>query len=160
MAYALLISTEDVKKFTITNGNLDADDFIEYIKISQDITIQNYLGTKLNCVTIPRITYKEAVQILEKEMELKLQEVGLTTQAEKLISEYVKSKSNSDFVFITKYPLSERPFYAMPSNDGFASETFELLYKGTEITSGGQRIHNYQELVDSIKSKGLNSLNI
>jgi hypothetical protein len=47
MAYALLISTEDVKKFTIANGNLDADDFIEYIKISQDITIQNYLGTKL-----------------------------------------------------------------------------------------------------------------
>ena len=47
MAYALLISTEDIKKFTIVNGNLDADDFIEYIKISQDITIQNYLGTKL-----------------------------------------------------------------------------------------------------------------
>jgi hypothetical protein len=47
MAYALLISTEDVKKFTIANGNLDADDFIEYIKISQDITIQNYLGTQL-----------------------------------------------------------------------------------------------------------------
>ena len=47
MAYALLISTEDIKKFTITNGNLDADDFIEYIKISQDITIQNYLGSKL-----------------------------------------------------------------------------------------------------------------
>jgi hypothetical protein len=47
MAYALLISTEDVKKFTITNGNLDADDFIEYIKISQDITIQNYLGSQL-----------------------------------------------------------------------------------------------------------------
>jgi hypothetical protein len=47
MAYALLISTEDIKRFTISNGNLDADDFIEYIKISQDITIQNYLGTKL-----------------------------------------------------------------------------------------------------------------
>lgn len=47
MAYALLISTEDVKKFTIVNGNLDADDFIEYIKISQDITIQNYLGSQL-----------------------------------------------------------------------------------------------------------------
>ena len=47
MAYALLISTEDVKKFTIANGNLDADDFIEYIKISQDITIQNYLGSQL-----------------------------------------------------------------------------------------------------------------
>jgi hypothetical protein len=47
MAYALLISTEDVKKFTIVNGNLDVDDFIQYIKIAQDITIQNYLGTDL-----------------------------------------------------------------------------------------------------------------
>ena len=47
MAYALLISTEDVKRFTILNGNLDVDDFIQYIKIAQDITIQNYLGTKL-----------------------------------------------------------------------------------------------------------------
>lgn len=47
MAYALLISTEDVKKFTILNGNLDVDDFVQYIKIAQDITIQNYLGTDL-----------------------------------------------------------------------------------------------------------------
>lgn len=47
MAYALLISTEDVKKFTILNGNLDVDDFIQYIKIAQDISIQNYLGTDL-----------------------------------------------------------------------------------------------------------------
>lgn len=47
MAYALLISTDDVKKFTILNGNLDPDDFIQYIKIAQDITIQNYLGTDL-----------------------------------------------------------------------------------------------------------------
>ena len=47
MAQALLISTEDVKRFTVLNGNLDPDDFIQYIKISQDITIQNYLGTDL-----------------------------------------------------------------------------------------------------------------
>lgn len=47
MAYALLISTEDIKKFSILNGNLDADNFIQYLKIAQDITIQNYLGTDL-----------------------------------------------------------------------------------------------------------------
>ena len=45
--FCLKPHSEDIKKFTIVNGNLDADDFIEYIKISQDITIQNYLGTKL-----------------------------------------------------------------------------------------------------------------
>jgi hypothetical protein len=47
MAYALLISTEDIKRFSILNGNLDTDDFIQYLKIAQDITIQNYLGTDL-----------------------------------------------------------------------------------------------------------------
>lgn len=47
MATALLISTEDIKKFTILNGNLEVDEFIQYIKIAQDITIQNYIGTKL-----------------------------------------------------------------------------------------------------------------
>lgn len=114
-----------------------------------------YLGINLNWINIPRLTYSEVVDILDKKMDFRLQEVGLNTQAEKLISEYVKSNYKSDFVFITKYPLSERPFYAMPSNDGFSSETFELLYKGTEITSGGQRIHNYDELISSIKGKGL-----
>ncbi len=53
MAYALLISTDDVKKFTILNGNLDVDDFIQYIKIAQDITIQNYLGTDFTETAMP-----------------------------------------------------------------------------------------------------------
>ena len=47
----------------------------------------------------------------------------------------------------------------MPSIEEGYSETFELLYKGMEITSGGQRIHNYEELVKSIESKGLKSEN-
>ena len=47
MATALLISTEQIKKFTILNGNLEVDEFIQYIKIAQDISIQNYIGTKL-----------------------------------------------------------------------------------------------------------------
>jgi len=104
----------------------------------------------------PRITYNEAVEIIKTEFGYELPGIGLNTEAEKLICEYVKAKHESDFVFITKYPLSERPFYAMPSENGVDSETFELLYKGMEITSGGQRIHNYEQLVESIKSKGLN----
>lgn len=105
---------------------------------------------------IPRLTYNETASILEKEFNYKLPNIGLTTEAEKLICEWVKVNKGSDFVFITKYPLSERPFYAMPSEDGISSETFELLYKGMEITSGGQRIHNYNQLVEAIKTKGLN----
>ena len=47
MAEALLISRDDVVKFTAMNGNVDTDNFIQYVKIAQDIHIQNYLGTKL-----------------------------------------------------------------------------------------------------------------
>lgn len=106
---------------------------------------------------IPRITYKKCIEILKSEYGKEYEKEGLNSEMEILIGNYIKSKYNSEFVFITKYPLSERPFYAMPSEEGNnCSETFELLYKGLEITSGGQRIHNYNQLVESIKSKGLN----
>mgnify|MGYP000975464961 FL=1 len=47
MAQALLISRKDIVKFTAMNGNVDTDKFIQFIKIAQDIHIQNYLGTDL-----------------------------------------------------------------------------------------------------------------
>ena len=115
-----------------------------------------YLEIVLKFNPIPRITYKETIEIIESEYGITYEKVGLNTEAERLISEYIFNKTGSEFVFITKYPISERPFYAMPSEEAGCSETFELLYKGMEITSGGQRIHNYEELVKSIESKGLN----
>ncbi len=47
MAEALLITRKDVVKFTAMNGNVDTDKFIQYIKIAQDVHIQNYVGTEL-----------------------------------------------------------------------------------------------------------------
>lgn len=118
-----------------------------------------YLGVgELKFNPIPRITYEKSLEIL-KESGMVYEKIGLNSEAEKVIGEWVEKKLNSEFVFITKYPLSERPFYAMPSFEEGCSETFELLYKGIEITSGGQRIHNYEQLVESIKSKGLNPEN-
>lgn len=104
---------------------------------------------------IPRITYNRAVEILG-ESGLNWCGVGLNSEAERVIGSWVQKNLGSEFVFITKYPISERPFYAMPSPEPGSSETFELLYKGVEITSGGARIHNYGQLVESIKAKGLN----
>lgn len=99
---------------------------------------------------IPRITYFSALEIV-KNYGLN----SLNAEAEHIIGEYIKETTNSDFVFITNYPLCERPFYAMPSENGL-SETFDLLYKGVEITSGGQRIHLYEPLVEAIRAKGFN----
>ena len=85
--------------------------------------------------------------------------IGLNPELEQLISEYILETTGSEFVFITKYPLSERPFYTMPSPEEGCSESFELIYKGLEITTGGQRIHNYGMLTEVMKSKGLNPEN-
>lgn len=116
-----------------------------------------YLGVgKLKFSPIPRITHKRSLEIL-KEMGVNYEKIGLNSEAEKVIGEWVLKNMNSEFVFITKYPISERPFYAMPSIEEGCSETFELLYKGIEITSGGQRIHNYEQLVKSIELRGINS---
>jgi nondiscriminating aspartyl-tRNA synthetase len=116
----------------------------------------SYLGIELKFNPIPRISYSKAIEIIKGEYGITYEKVGLNTEAERLISEYIEKTTGSEFVFITKYPLSERPFYAKPSIEEGCSETFELLYKGMEITSGGQRIHNYEELVKSIESKGIN----
>jgi len=113
------------------------------------------MGIELKFQPIPRLTYNECIEIIKNKYKIVYEKVGLTTEAERLIGEHILETTGSELVFITKYPLSERPFYAMPSLEEGCSETFELLYKGMEITSGGQRIHNYEELVKSIENKGL-----
>ncbi|MBM3315187.1 aspartate--tRNA(Asn) ligase, partial [candidate division WOR-3 bacterium] len=61
----------------------------------------------------------------------------------------------SEFVFVSRYPRSARPFYTMPDPDDAESTLgFDLLFRGLEVTTGSQRIHNYQMLCDSIRRIG------
>ena len=70
--------------------------------------------------------------------------------------EYFKSEYGADFVFVTHYPSKKRPFYAMddPENKEFTL-SFDLLFRGLEITTGGQRIHDYETLLKKIAEKGM-----
>lgn len=101
--------------------------------------------------TIPRIPLSEAQSII-KEVYGKSSPAGnIDAEDEKLICNYVKEKMDSDFVFLTKYPVKKRPVYAMPdSSDKSLTKSFDLLYKGLEITTGGQRIHSYKMLYDNM----------
>jgi len=58
-----------------------------------------------------------------------------------------------DFLFVTKYPEVARPFYAYPEGNG-ATRGFDLLFRGLEITSGGQRVHQHEVLVEQLRKKG------
>lgn len=107
--------------------------------------------------SIPRIRFSEALEILNTKYNKNL--VGdLDPEGERLFCSYVKEKYNSDFVFLTHYPREKRPMYTMPCGET-ETNSFDLLFRGIEITTGGQRIHSYDMLVNNIIHKGLNPKN-
>ncbi len=83
-------------------------------------------------------------------------EPDLEPEEERLVCEHSAREWGSEFVFVTHYPTSKRPFYTMddPSAPGLTL-SFDLLFRGLEITTGGQRIHGYQMQVEKMKSFGL-----
>ncbi len=80
----------------------------------------------------------------------------LEPEEEALIGQYYKEECQADFVFVTHYPSKKRPFYAMddPADPTFTL-SFDLLFHGLEITTGGQRIHDYGELLEKIEKRGM-----
>ena len=84
-------------------------------------------------------------------------EPDLEPQHERWLCEYAKKKYDSDFIFITHFPVSKRPFYTYEdeSDPGYTKGA-DLLFRGIEITTLAQRIHKYAELVEALKKKGLN----
>lgn len=115
-------------------------------------------GAKIpDAVAIPRIKLTDALEILDKEFGKKIEGIDIDNEGERLISEWAKKEKNSDFVFLTQYPKSIRPFYSHPNRENSSfTDTFDLIFRGVEIASGGQRIHDYKELVENIKKHQLN----
>lgn len=107
----------------------------------------------------PRIPLLEAFDILEKEYGYfapKKQKGDLDPESERLICKYAKEKYNSDFVFIIDYPITSRPFYHMRhAEDKSLTMSFDLLWKGLEVTTGSQREHRYEVLKEQVQEKGI-----
>lgn len=106
--------------------------------------------------TIPRIKLTEALDILDKEYGKKSEGIDIDPEGERMICEWAKEKYDSELIFLTHYPSNIRPFYTMPSKDPQYTESFDLLFRGVEIATGGQRIHNYPKLVENIRKHRLN----
>lgn len=108
-------------------------------------------------VAIPFIKLREAQKLIsEATGEDCTNEPDLEPQHERWLCEYSKKEFCSDFIFVTHFPLSKRPFYTYEdkTDPGYAAG-FDLLFRGLEITTGGQRIHDYDELVKSLEGRGL-----
>lgn len=146
------------------------DDFHELIELETELL--RYIMNELNrsCANelailevqtpsipdeIPKMKLSEAIAILKNDFDKTELDGDLDPEGERLIGEYIKERTGSEFVFLTHYPRAKRPMYTKPSGET-ETEGFDLLYKGLEITTGGLRIHQLKELVESMVLKGLN----
>lgn len=136
------------------------EDLIKFILKAIEVKGKEYLKI-LNVnipkidVSIPKIELNEAIEILKKVYGKGDLEGDLDPEGEKLICKYAKEKYGCDFIFLTNYPKRKRPMYTMPFEEQ-GTRSFDLLFKGVEITTGGQRINDYNMLIKSIENKGLN----
>ena len=116
------------------------------------------LGIRIPDVSaVPCIRFDEAKRLAAERYGYSIRDpYDLEPEEEVLIGRYFKEEYDSDFVFVTHYPSKKRPFYAMddPADARFTL-SFDLLYKGLEITTGGQRIHDYQMILEKMEKRGM-----
>lgn len=106
---------------------------------------------------IPTVRFDKAKELVSEKYNRKIRNpYDLEPEEEALIGRYFKEEYNADFVFVTHYPSKKRPFYAMDDpEDTRYTLSFDLLYHGLEITTGGQRIHDLSMLEEKIQEKGM-----
>jgi len=108
----------------------------------------------------PAIYFPDAQElILQKWGEDCRGEPDLAPQHERWLGEWAQAEHGSDFLFVVGYPMGKRPFYTHPNPaDPRYSNSFDLLFRGTELVTGGQRLHLYQDYLDSAAGRGYTDL--
>ncbi len=106
---------------------------------------------------IPQVRFDKAKELVAEKYNRTIRNpYDLEPEEEALIGRYFKEEMDADFVFVTHYPSRKRPFYAMDDPaDATFTLSFDLLFHGLEITTGGQRIHDYKQLVDKLEERGM-----
>jgi aspartyl-tRNA synthetase len=135
---SIVYSMEHIKKHAKTE--------LDYLKID----------VKIPKMPIPRLTYSEAVKMLKKEGKKIEEGDDIDTESEKLIGTIMEKKGH-ELYFIIDYPEKIKPFYIMEK--GEYSNSFDMMFKGQEVASGGQREHRLDHLLKRMKQFNLNPAN-
>ncbi|WP_072523802.1 aspartate--tRNA(Asn) ligase [Clostridium sp. Marseille-P3244] len=135
-----------------------------YLQYSMELLKREY-GEELRILEIelpktdeiPAVRFDEIKRAVSEAYGRKIRSpYDLEPEEETLISRYAKEKWDADFVFVTHYPSKKRPFYAMDDpEDPTYTLSFDLLFRGMEITTGGQRIHDYHSLLGKMEKRGM-----
>lgn len=147
-------SHEDVMQFE----ELWLQHVVRTVKDKHGEDIFRTYGTELKVpeLPFPRITMREAKNMLGK-LGLTLPNKGdLDREAELALANHVMKETNHEFMFLTDYPATVRPFYHMRYEDApSVTKGFDLFWKGLEVTTGSQREHRYDVLVHQAEEKGI-----
>jgi nondiscriminating aspartyl-tRNA synthetase len=121
--------------------------------------IAEYFGVEITIpdLPFPRITMAEALAKLRaKGWDPAGVREDLDPEGERTLSTLMEEETGHEFVFVTRFPASVRPFYHLrPAGDPTVTESFDLLWKGIEITTGAQREHRYDVLTAQAQEKGM-----
>jgi len=153
-------------EFGFIENWLDVMDMAEYVikfmidKVSSrnaDILQMHGATVPKISAKIPRIKLREAQEIIFKRTKRdNRQEPDLQPEDEREICRWALEEKSSDLVFVTHYPVAKRPFYTFedPEDLGYTL-SFDLIGRGTEWMTGGQRINDYNKLVENAKKRGI-----
>lgn len=112
-------------------------------------------------ISFPRLTFCEAQELYFKRTGIdERNEPDLSPAAERELCRYAKETCGTDLIFVIDWKTSKRPFYAYPQDQNpELTNTFDLLCAGTEITSGGQRRHTYESMLEGLLAKDMDPKN-
>ena len=104
---------------------------------------------------IPTLHFSDAMQMLSRTSE---DPEDLSPADERELGHWAETEHGSDWLFVTGYPMSKRPFYTHPDpgRPGY-SRGFDLLFRGLELVTGGQRLHRYEDYIEALDANGLTS---
>ncbi len=105
------------------------------------------------CARIPRVSHDEAKEIVSKETGKKVYEIS--PEGERALCDWAMKTAGVEAVFVFAYPRKSRPFYTYPAENN-RTKSFDLLFRGLEVTSGSMRINRYDMLMENLQAFDLN----
>lgn len=114
--------------------------------------IKEHFGVEVETPVFIKMTFAEAKEIMKEMGILEENAKDFSPEEERQICRFAKEKFGAQFVFVTEYPVSVRPFYHR-RRTAITTESYDLLFNGTEITTGAVREHRPEVLVQQIREK-------